>query len=138
MDPSAGPISGDLRLGGRDQLEGNAGGTIRSCEPPRHLAVTWEFGGGRSWVDVWLDTHGERTTLRLEHAALVDDLAQFDEYDPGAIGIGWDLSLLGLGEHQAFVRGSSAAWCRADIASGTPVEHAEAAAARASAFYTGG
>ena len=29
------PISGDLRLGGRYQLEGNAGGEITACEPPR-------------------------------------------------------------------------------------------------------
>ena len=39
------PISGDLRPGGRFQLEGNAGGEITECEPPRRLAVTWEFGG---------------------------------------------------------------------------------------------
>ena len=35
------PVSGDLRLGGRYQLEGNAGGTITRCEPPRSLALTW-------------------------------------------------------------------------------------------------
>jgi hypothetical protein len=29
------PISGELRLGGRYQLEGNAGGEILRCEPPR-------------------------------------------------------------------------------------------------------
>src|SRR5260221_12256148 len=39
------PIIGDLRLGGHYQFEGNAGGTIRGCEPPRLLAVTWEMGG---------------------------------------------------------------------------------------------
>ena len=31
------PVSGDLRLGGRYQIEGNAGGTITRCEPPRLL-----------------------------------------------------------------------------------------------------
>ena len=31
------PISGDLRVGGTFQLEGNAGGEILSCEPPRLL-----------------------------------------------------------------------------------------------------
>jgi uncharacterized protein YndB with AHSA1/START domain len=45
------PISGDLKLGGRYQLEGNAGGTITACEPPRRLSVTWEFGGGTTWVN---------------------------------------------------------------------------------------
>ena len=37
------PLSGDLREGGNFQLEGHAGGDILSCEPPRHLVVT--FGG---------------------------------------------------------------------------------------------
>ena len=39
------PITGDLKLGGRYQLQGNAGGQILICEPPRHLKVTWEYGG---------------------------------------------------------------------------------------------
>ncbi len=148
------PITGDLRLGGRYQLEGNAGGTITTCEPPRHLAVTWEYGGGLGWVDVWLAANGDGTTLRLEHAAPVDDLEQWDEFGPGAVGVGWDLTLLGLAEHLEtggqveadpadeaalhFMRRSSEAWARADIAYGTPAEQAEAAAARTAAAYTGG
>src|SRR4051812_39167686 len=44
------PVTGDLRLGGRYQLEGNAGGTITECEPPRRLEVTWEFGGEVTWL----------------------------------------------------------------------------------------
>ncbi|HEX7241774.1 MAG TPA: SRPBCC domain-containing protein, partial [Longimicrobiaceae bacterium] len=48
------PVSGDLRLGGRYQFEGNAGGEITGCVPPRHLAVTWEYGGDVSWVEVRL------------------------------------------------------------------------------------
>jgi uncharacterized protein YndB with AHSA1/START domain len=39
------PISGELRLGGHYQLEGNAGGTITRCDPPRLLAASWEYGG---------------------------------------------------------------------------------------------
>jgi uncharacterized protein YndB with AHSA1/START domain len=46
------PLSGDLREGGDFQLEGHAGGDILSCEPPRHLVVT--FGGESSIVDVVL------------------------------------------------------------------------------------
>src|SRR5436190_19146572 len=46
------PISGELKLGGRYQLQGNAGGTITGCEPPRRLDLTWEFGGGVTWVSV--------------------------------------------------------------------------------------
>src|SRR5689334_13249874 len=44
------PISGELRLHGRYQLQGNAGGEITRCEPPHALDVTWEFGGELSWV----------------------------------------------------------------------------------------
>ena len=148
------PVSGDLRLGGRYQLEGNAEGTILTCEPPRHLGVTWEYGGGLGWVDVWLAAAGDGTTLRLEHAAPVDALAAMEEFGPGAVGVGWDLTLLALGEHLVtgrqveadltdeasleFMRRSADAWGRADIAYGTPVEQAEAAAARTAAAYTGG
>ena len=39
------PVEGDLKLGGRYQLKGNAGGTITACTPPNHFAATWEFGG---------------------------------------------------------------------------------------------
>ena len=38
------PITGDLRLGGTYQLEGNAGGKILRCEPPHSLLVTWAMG----------------------------------------------------------------------------------------------
>ena len=149
------PISGDLRLGGHYQLEGNAGGTIATCEPPEHLAVTWEYDGAVSWVDVYLTPSDAETTLRLEHLALVEDLDdKWDEFGPGAVGLGWDLALLGLDEHVAtraavepdltdpagleFMRRSSDDWCRASIAYGTPRLQAEAAAARTLAAYTGG
>src|SRR5215207_937092 len=48
------PVSGELRLGGRYQLQGNAGGTITRCDPPRALGLTWEFGGQTTWLDVRL------------------------------------------------------------------------------------
>jgi uncharacterized protein YndB with AHSA1/START domain len=152
------PISGDLRLGGRYQLKGNAGGEIQACEPPRHLAVTWEHGGQVSWVTVRLaEEAAGRTQLELEHLAHVDDKF-WDQYGPGAVGVGWDLALMGLGRHletgaaldpqaamawptsaegKGFVRGSSDDWCRASTAAGTPSPAAQAAAARTTAFYTG-
>ena len=150
------PVSGDLHLGGTYQLEGNAGGTIRACEPPTHLGVTWELGGNTSWVDVHLTDTGDGTRLRLEHVAPIDEEAErfWDEYGPGAVGVGWDLTLLGLGLHLASgadermadtdprlhepPRRSSAAWGEASVAYGTPPEQARAAAERTTAFYTGG
>lgn len=152
------PITGDLRLGGRYQLEGNAGGEITRCEPPRHLAVTWAFGGEVSWVTVRLDEDGEGARLVLEHVAHVDD-DRWDQFGPGAVGVGWDLTLYGLALHLAggetadpaaaaaawsasdegktFMRRSSDAWSRASIAAGTDEAAATGAAARTTAFYTG-
>src|SRR5687768_2821479 len=93
------PVTGDLRPGGRFQLQGNAAGTINLCEPPELLAVTWEFGGNTSWVNVRLEAAGEDDTqLRLEHIAHEDEagLKFWDQFGPGAVGVGWDLGLMGL------------------------------------------
>jgi uncharacterized protein YndB with AHSA1/START domain len=147
------PITGQLELDGRYQLEGNASGTITVCDAPTHLAVTWEMGGGVTWVDLHLAANGDETTLRLEHVALMEDLEQFREFGPGAVGVGWDGALMSLAMHLAggaanpdptdpalreFYRRSSEAWGRAAIAYGTPADVAEAAAARTTEFYTGG
>jgi Activator of Hsp90 ATPase homolog 1-like protein len=48
------PVSGDLRPGGRYQLEGHAGGTIERCDPPASFLATWEYGGEVSWIEVRL------------------------------------------------------------------------------------
>ena len=151
------PITGDLRLGGRYQLEGNAGGEIVACDPPELLALTWEMHGDISWVTVKLtDAEGSQTQLRLEHIAHVPK-ETWEQFGPGAVGVGWDLALLGLEQHiakdhaaiypkdaiawlgteegKSFVDMSSEAWCAASIASGTESSLAEAAAARTAAFY---
>jgi uncharacterized protein YndB with AHSA1/START domain len=151
------PISGDLRLGGRYQLEGNAGGDIIRCEPPRVLGLTWACGGDPSWVTVTLaeDRKGG-TRLHLEHIAHVPD-EWWKQYGPGAVGVGWDGALMGLGryletgaandpqaavawmgspEGKDFYRRASEAWCQASIAAGTDPEAARTAAAGTTAFYT--
>ncbi len=46
------PISGDYRVGGRYQFEGNAGGEIVSCERPNRLRVTWVYGEVTSPADI--------------------------------------------------------------------------------------
>src|SRR2546429_9108093 len=46
------PVSGELKLGGRYQLEGNAGGTIERCDPPHGFAAARELGGEVSWVEL--------------------------------------------------------------------------------------
>ncbi len=150
------PVSGDLELGGRYQLEGNAGGTVTACEPLSHLALTWEFGGDVSWVEIRLSEDGTgEARLTLTHTALLSE--HWDQYGPGAVGVGWEMGLLGMALHieqpeepkldeeafatspegKALLTGSSEAWADAAIAAGTAPEIARAAAGRTTAFYTG-
>ncbi|HET7799665.1 MAG TPA: SRPBCC domain-containing protein [Humibacillus xanthopallidus] len=151
------PISGDLRLGGHYQLEGNAGGTIEECVPRERIAVTWEFAGEVSWVVATLSGGHTESALRVEHVAHVD-AQRWEEYGPGAVGIGWDSMLLGLTLHlesgsgmdreeaaawvasddgRAFMRGSGDAWCRAQVDAGEDEAAARAAADRCIAAYLG-
>jgi uncharacterized protein YndB with AHSA1/START domain len=150
------PVSGELRLGGRFQVEGNAGGTIERCDPPRSFAATWEFGGQTSWIEVRLSESDGQVTLELEHVGHVDE-DFWAQYGPGAVGIGWDLAVLGLAlylrgegmtpeesqawtttdEYREFVALASEQWRQASVAGGTPEPDARAAAERCTAFYTG-
>ncbi len=150
------PVSGDLEPGGRYQLEGNAGGAITVCERLSHFAVTWEFGDDVSWVVVRTATDGDGSRLSLTHISLPSE--HWEEYGSGAAGVGWDLALLALALHlsrpdepkpdeaafvasdagRSFIAGSSEAWARASTAAGADPEAAAAAAARTTAFYTGG
>ena len=159
------PISGDLRLGGRYQLEGNAGGEIQECAPPRggeaHFKATWEYGGGVTWLTVRLTAVDDDTTrFELEHVAHADDVPPgfWETYGPGATGVGWDGGLLGLALHlagdasvtpdtaaewaltaegKAFHRGAADAWAAAHVADGADPEAARRAADATYSFYTG-
>ena len=152
------PVSGDLRVGGRYQIEGNASGTIERCDPPNGFVATWEFGGQNSWIEVRLSARpGGEVRFELEHVAHVDDDV-WVKFGPGALGVGWDLTLMGLARHMSggerkdpgqaamwmasddgrqFVALSSDLWCEASIAAGTSASEARAAADRTTAFYTG-
>jgi len=151
------PISGDLEIGGRYQLEGNAGGVVERCDEPDSFAVTWEMGPMVSWLTVNLSPADGGTTLELVHEAHVDpDL--WSQFGPGAVGVGWDLALtLGLGLHLetgdqvdsgaaaayplspdgvGFVRAAAAGWAEAAAADGDDPAAAQAAAEATVAFYT--
>ena len=91
------PVTGELRVGGRYQLEGNAGGEILECEPPHRLAATWEYGDAVSWIEVAVTPEGDGARVTLEHLALPDE--HWDQFGPGAVGIGWDLAVVGLALH---------------------------------------
>ena len=155
------PVEGDLKLGGRYQLKGNAGGAITRCERPNALDVTWEFMGGMSWVTVRLAPDGAKARLTLEHIAPKDGIGEehLKQFGPGAVGIGWDLGLYGLEQHlldpaaprdqkavdawvvssegKAFMRASGEAWGVAHAVSGENPDEARAKADRTIAAYTG-
>ena len=91
------PLTGDLREGGTFQLENHAGGDIMTCEPPRHLVVT--FGGESSIVDVVLAGEGDQTLLKLTHSVPIEMAGS----GAGAlyVGPGWDGALLGIAQYLA-------------------------------------
>jgi len=153
------PISGDYRLGGRYQFEGNAGGEIVACERPNRLKVTWAYGeiaadADVSELEVRLSAvDGGVTRLELEHTAIVPE-GPWTEYGPGAVGVGWDQGLLGLTLHlrgrarvedpaawqlspdgRDFATRSSEAWGEANRAAGADPATVARGVENTTAFY---
>lgn len=151
------PVSGDLKVGGRFQFEGNAGGEILACEPYDKISVTWEMQGQPSWVDLTFESVEGGTSMKLQHIAEVPD-EFWVQFGPGAVGIGWELGLAGLtkyietdgaftsadgmgwvmsDEGKQVIAGSNDGWVVASIASGTPEQEAKTAGETVYGFYTG-
>ena len=97
----------------------------------------------------------EATTLELIHTATVPD-EMWDQFGPGAVGVGWDGGLLGLALYlrtgasvedpeawQTSPEGiewstrSSAAWGQASLDAGTGADVVARNVAATTAFYTG-
>ena len=151
------PITGELELGGRFQLEGNASGTIQRCDPPEEFDATWEFAENMSWIEVRLSAVDDgQTRIQLKHIAVEDE--HWAEYGPGATGVGWDGAMMGLvlylrtgravdreeayawmasEEGKRFYTLSSERWGEAHVAAGEDEASAKAAAERTIRFYTG-
>ena len=151
------PITGDLKVGGRYQLDGNADGTILTCDPPREFTATWEFGDGVSWIELRITGEGpHRSRFELAHISHVDD--HWEQFGPGAVGMGYDGALVGLAVHlstgeavdpsagqewmasedgRRFTKLSGEAWYEANIASGADEQWARSAAVRCLATYLG-
>jgi uncharacterized protein YndB with AHSA1/START domain len=154
------PIELDARIGGRYQLTGQAGGEVLECQRPSRFKITWAYGENItpeqiSEVEVQLTSLGERRTrLRMEHAA-VSPPEMWDQFGPGAVGVGWDQGLLGLSLYLAtgatvedpvawqlspegidYATRSSRAWGAANLASGADPEVVERNIEATTAFYT--
>lgn len=150
------PVHGDLVLNGRFQVEGNAAGTITRCDAPNAYDATWEFGGGTSWIEVRvLRVDDDHSLLELTHVAHPGE--HWDQFGPGAVGIGWDLSFLGLALHLEsgsdipaeltewgesaeaieFMTATGKSWITADIAGGSDEADATRRGNATIDFYTG-
>ena len=111
----------------------------------------------RSTENLTAVRRGLGTVLELAHEA-PSAPDHWDRYGPGAVGIGWELGLIGLAEHVAteaavdpaafaswmssddgiaFMAACSTSWAEARIAAGDDADESNAAAARCTAAYTG-
>ena len=153
-------VSGDFRPGGHFSVMGNADGEIVVCQPPKALAVTWEYGGNTSWVKVAVEETEGGALLKLEHELPTDEKseAHWDQYGPGATGVGWEFAFIGLDVHisgdgeplleaaaawaettqgKATLSSWARSWGNAHIEAGKPAQIANAMAVRTAGFYTG-
>jgi len=153
-------VSGKLELGGRYSIKDNADGTITTCDPPQLLALTWEFFGNVSWVSITIEDVKDGALLTLEHEMPTDPQseAHWAQYGPGATGVGWELSFVGLEVYlagddsscldagvawtespqgKATMRIWAEAWGKAHTATGESTETASDMATRTANFYTG-
>lgn len=149
------PVSGELAPGGHYALKGNASGEILTCDAPKHFSLTWIFGDNVSYVDVTITAITPETSrLQLSHTMTKDD--HWDQFGPGATGVGWELGFLGLDTHLGFqdkrfaeaswmetdeckqlMRQSSEAWKDAHIVSGEDPSIANSQHLRTAGFFTG-
>jgi hypothetical protein len=112
-----------------------------------------------SWIELQLSPEPEgRTRFELEHIAHVDD-ERWAQFGPGAVGVGWDLGLLGLAVHvgpggtrdpqevtawsaseegKRFMSLSSERWREASVMAGTDPAKAQEATDQTTTFYTAG
>jgi uncharacterized protein YndB with AHSA1/START domain len=150
------PISGDLRLGGRFEVEDNATGVIEDCQPTRFFSSTWEYDEDVGRIELELAAEGEsQTRLIFRHISCVEE-ALWGNFGPGALGIFWDIALMRLAVHLSsesqgvrvdltdwaasmdgyrFLLSSSQSWCAANISVGADPVAAQRAADRAMTAY---
>ena len=150
------PVEGELKLGGKYQLKGNAGGTITACAPPRILQRRGSSAAGRAGsTSVWRRS-ASKARLTLEHTAIIED--HWNQFGPGAVGIGWDLAVAGLERYLAtgasvdhetaeawmgspdgkgFMSESGEFWRAAHVASGVDPASAKERSDRTIAFFRG-
>lgn len=105
-----GPVSGKLAKGGVYHIAAAATGQISVCEPKRRLALTFvggsmKEGGVEQALDITFGTEGKgrakHSVIRLKITARQSDvpLASWAANGPAALGIGWEIIALSLGQY---------------------------------------
>ncbi|MDR5701448.1 SRPBCC domain-containing protein [Agromyces aerolatus] len=145
-------FDGELREGGRYRMaDSGTVGTIRTCDAPRELIITWEHGDDVSLVTAAFEEApgGRSATLTVRHHG--EDNEYWREYGPAAGGAGWDAAFLGLvmllddpdtlldevatlmrsADGERFTELVVSEWSRAHQRAGAAADEADAAAGRA-------
>jgi hypothetical protein len=111
-----------------------------------------------SWIEVRFAAEAkDRAQLEIEHIMLVEGKVWL-EFGPGAVGVGWDMTLVGLAKHlesggevdrqeaaawvgsedgERFMAASSERWRDASIAAGDDPDRGREAAQRTTSAYVG-
>lgn len=140
---------------------GGARGRVLAAVPPHQLDLTWEYADNVDRLEIRLDPEEDGTSrLTLQQIARLPE-ATFDAYGPGAVGIGWDIAILGFvartgawrelrldvpvaspawlasPEGADMVRAWSIRWAAASVAAGTDVDAARRAENETTRAYGG-
>lgn len=140
---------------------GGARGRVLAAVPPHQLDLTWEYADNVDRLEIRLDPEEDGTSrLTLQQIARLPE-ATFDAYGPGAVGIGWDIAILGFvartgawrelrldvpvaspawlasSEGADMVRAWSIRWAAASVAAGTDEDAARRAENETTRAYGG-
>lgn len=111
-----GPVTGELREGGRFAAPHGAHGSVFQVEPPHLISLTWEQDGAVDPLLIRLDPEDDGTTsLRLRHTTLSEP-ERFDRIGPGLRALDWEIALLRL----AAVTDGWRTSCLTDVPTPTP------------------
>lgn len=128
-----GPVTGELREGGRFTAPDGATGRVLRVAEPHRIGLTWRRAPAREEAGspapeedpllIRLDPEDDGTTLLVvRHTALLD-AEEFERSGPGVLALDWELALLALAAHtdgwratcQESVPVPTSAWLRSPL-----------------------
>lgn len=94
-----GPVSGELREGGRFEAPGGATGRILQVEEPHCLGLSWEHVHGEGPLQLRLDPEDDGTTQLVLRRSVRLGPEELSRTGPGVLAIDWEIVLLALAAH---------------------------------------